>query len=90
MGRCPECGTFFDRVTGENVIRPLTPDQRSDMILRRVRTLALLIAAVSVLVCSGLLSWLHGAPRPFWVGAFVAGVLLLGALTSYVYEKDDG
>lgn len=89
MGRCPECGAYFDRVTGEGVIKPLTPRQRGDQFLRRLRTWSLLAGAGFILAGSGLASWIAGHFRPLVVGGFLAGVVLLAAATSYVYENED-
>ncbi len=99
VGRCPECGSFYSRRTGEG-IRHASADQLwVEWLLLRLRTVALGLAAVMVMICAGLVEWARqragsGAgslwhSRAIWVGAFVAVVLVVAAITSYVYEKDE-
>ena len=61
---------------------------------RRWRTITaagvlLLAAAILVVACSGLITWAAAPSRwPFWTGALVAGLLLLGAVTNLVNPKE--
>jgi hypothetical protein len=85
-GRCPECGEVFDqaRLTQPGAER-VARYHRGDRLLRRARTLVLTAAAVSMLICGGVLQW--AAAGGMWTAFLIGGVLALGAFTSYLYER---
>lgn len=94
QGTCPECGAYWDAMTG----RGLQGDraarrQRRDRLINRLRTIALGVAALLMLSCGGFFSWLAYASgrnpwRPIAVVGVLAAVLVLAAVTSYVYEDE--
>jgi hypothetical protein len=90
-GVCPECGNYYNMDTGAGLRQPEEDAARkTTFLVRRVRTILLAVGAVVVMVCAGLASAVAQVPaKPLWVGAFVAGVLVLGAFTSYAYERED-
>jgi len=90
-GRCPECGRPFDRTTGEGIRGAEPPKIRGLRMIRRVRTLVLASSAGGVMVVAVVVAWRW--PSHAWgiveFGGFIAGMVLLGAVTSFVYEKDN-
>ena len=90
-GSCPECGEYFDRETGQGIRSAASRRQdKVDRMLVRLRTLCLLLGAIMVMVCSGLLGLAFGVwAKPLAIGGVFAAVFILAAITSYVYEKED-
>ncbi len=90
-GNCPECGAYFDRVRGTGLSDNRAEQmQRSDRLLRRLRTIFLALGAVAFMGCGGGLALIANEPaRPIWVASVFALVMVLAAVTSYVYEKDE-
>lgn len=91
QGRCPECGSYYNLANGEGVRdQERDRNQRTTFLVRRVRTILLVVGAVLVMICAGGVSAMARVPaKPLYIGAFVAAVLLLAAATSYVYERDE-
>ena len=88
--RCPECGQSFDVKSREGVVDHRYSQRRAELILRRVRTISLCVAAALVVTCAGLVSLTKKSPtKALMVGAVLAVVCVLAAATSYMYEKDD-
>lgn len=87
-GTCPECGQFWDVMTGRG-LGDLTAQgrRRSYTLLNRVRTILILAFTLCVMVCGGLASLIASNPwRPIALAGFIALVGLLAAVTSYFYE----
>ena len=89
VGICPECGARYNMTTGQGV------SQRGDIyrgerLFARLRTILLAIIAVLILGCGGTLGVVLKNQRPFAVGALLAAIFFLAALTSFVYERDEG
>jgi predicted ATP-dependent serine protease len=95
-GSCPECGTYWNALTGENIeAGGAERRRRVGKAVDRIRTVVLVVAAGVMLVCGGLLSWAaHAAGgnvlRPVVIAGIIAGLLVLAAVTSFVYEDDAG
>ncbi len=86
-GRCPECGRRYNGRTGEGLRYGDLAERRTRWLLRRVRTVIVSLIALMGLVCTGAGGLFN--PRLFVSGGFVTFVLVLAAITSYVYEQDD-
>ena len=88
--QCPECGNRFNKLTGSGLRGDPHPDKRSSVILRHLRTIAMVIAAGFIITCTGVMTMLPGTDtrRVLYSGLFITFVVLLGALTSYPYEKN--
>jgi len=85
VGRCPECGQPYDLDSGQG-----TTDRQQPWLLRHIRTVALGVLAVLILGCSGLISLAaRNAMGLVLTGLLVAGVVLMGALLSYMSEKQE-
>ena len=84
-GTCPECGRYYNLGTGQG-----TTQRRAPWLLRHVRTLAMVAFAAVILVCSGLISLAaRNALGLVLTGLLIAGVVLLGAVVSYMSEKQE-
>lgn len=90
-GKCPECGAYFDQVRGTGLSSNRSQQmQRHDRLLRRLRTILLAVVAVAFMGCGGLLAMVVDEPaRPIWIASVFALFMLLAAVTSFVYEKDE-
>lgn len=89
-GRCPECGQAYDVDRGYGIAQPESISQRSYRVTARLRTIAWGIAAVLCLGCgSGLALIAKNTQTALWLGVIFAGVCVLGAVTSYLYEKPE-
>lgn len=89
-GTCPECGQFWDVLTGKG-----TGDvdarghRRSQKLINRLRTIAIALFAVGVMICGGAASFIASNPwRPIAMAGMVAVVALLAAATSYACEDE--
>ena len=89
-GRCPECGADYDaRFGGGPAGERAERHNRGDRLMRRLRTIGLVVLAVMVFGCGGLFALGAREPAtPLWTGALFAGLCLLGAFTSYLYERE--
>jgi len=90
-GRCPECGQFYNALTDEGLVTKAAAEERTGFVLRRIRTIVLgLMALLSVSCGAGItFGLLQGNNlRPLVVSGIVAGLFALGAVTSYLYERD--
>lgn len=93
-GSCPECGNFWDVLSGKGLgPAPATARRKADKLLARIRTIAIAVFSLFVLMCAGLGSYLAqnsgGNPlRPLAIGGLVAGVGFLAAFASYFYEDE--
>lgn len=88
MGKCPECGQVFNTRTGVG-LKDTSPVTSGERIVRRFKTIFFAALGVLILGCSGC-SLAFGSKRGFFTWLVIAVVVFLGALTSYVYERDDG
>lgn len=88
QGRCPECGQSWDRQTGQGLEQSnLSTTAHQSRRINRLRTWGLLFATAMVLTCGGLGTLIAANPlRPLAIAGILVAVLLLAALTSYVYE----
>lgn len=85
VGRCPECGQPYNLVSGQG-----TTARRVPWLLRHIRTAALVAFTLLILVCSGLLSLVaDNALGLVLTGFLIAGVVLMGAVLSYMSEKQE-
>ena len=97
---CTECGAYYNLRTGDGTSSFSVKQLKVTRIVRRLRMISLLAAAVLVVVCVGVIEWykrisgIGTTPPSLWdsrvlrVGGFAAVVLLVAALTSYLYERD--
>jgi len=88
IGQCPECGQAFDLKSGKGLQKDPGANKKTIWIVRHLRTIMLLAAAVTIMICSGVLAM--GAPgsptRLLATGAFLVMVVLAGAAASYLSE----
>lgn len=90
QGACPECGQFWDVMTGRG-LGDLSDKgrRRSYSLLNRVRTVLVVLFTLCVLACGGLATLVASNPwRPVALAGIIAVVGVLAAVTSYVYEDD--
>jgi hypothetical protein len=88
-GVCPECGARYNMTTGQGVSNP-ADIYRGERLFARVRTISLAVIAVLILGCGGVLGVALGNQKPFAIAALLGAVFFLAALTSFVYERDEG
>jgi len=90
QGRCPECGNAYNLRTGVGMGRDLTPEERGQRLVKRIVGIGLLVLAFLIMVCGGILSTFANNPkRPLVVGAMLAFVAVLAAVTAFVYQGGD-
>ena len=91
QGNCPECGAYFNLRAGTGLRSGQAARmQRTDRLLARARTIGLLLAAAATIGCGGLAILIAQNPnQPLTIAGIVAGMLLLAAVTSFLYEKPD-
>ena len=99
LGRCPECGSYFNTYTGEGIQKEISGQEKFDRAMCRLRTILLVLAAAGVMICSGVIEWFRSPvgqgsrswwdSQAMWTGGLIAAILLMAALTSFVYEKDE-
>lgn len=94
-GVCPECGGFWDVMTGKGLGAARSESrQRTDRIVARIRTASIAAFGLMILACGGFGSFLAnqmGNPmyyRPLAIAAAVASVVFLGAMLSYLSERE--
>lgn len=93
-GKCPECGQEYDMITGAGIAAGAAEaHRRGDRLMAKLRTAMLLLGVVMVMSCGGLLSalaytWGGNWLRPLAIAAVVAGVLLMGAVLSYLSLRE--
>ena len=94
-GTCPECGSFYDVLTGKGLVgtsRTSQSVERGHRIMARIRTICLGLATLSILGCGGALWWVNrklpDAERPFVIACVIGLVVAMATATSYLYEKD--
>jgi hypothetical protein len=86
-GKCPECGQMYDMASGTGLQATLSGAEMGDRLARRLWTIFFVGFGAFVLVCSGI-GLGFGSKRWFFTGLVIAMVLFLGALASYVTEKE--
>lgn len=87
LGECPECGEAYDTRTGQGLRRGAHSPHATDWKLHRLRTVALAAAAVGVLALGGLAALVIDRPMTaVWLSVSIACVVVLAAVTSYLYE----
>lgn len=88
IGNCPECGTTYNFFTGEGLYSFADITGRSDRILARIRTLALVGLTLLVATAFTIVGLMRGQQAAWWLGGFFTFIIGLGALYSYVSEKN--
>ncbi len=89
-GRCPECGNVYNLRQGLGVVQEVDPEVRGQRLVARLRTIGLVGAGLCMLICAGALTPLaRDWRRPVTVGGFFAVLCFIGAITSYLYERED-
>jgi uncharacterized membrane protein YccC len=78
---------MYDGFSGAGLKRPLSGPELGDRLARRLWTIFFVGVGTFVLICSGV-GLGFGSKRWFFTGLVVALVLFLGALASYVTEKE--
>lgn len=90
QGRCPECGNVYDTRTGKGLGRDPELAPRRIWIVRHARTLTILAMAGFAYMCCGGMSLLARTPsKAQATGTFIAILLGIAAIASYVGEKSD-
>lgn len=89
-GRCPECGRSYDIAGQRGVSRAGDAADRAERLLRRLRTILVAGGALLTMAATGMCAWFTPQPaRVLAIGAVATITLLMGAVTSYLYEKPD-
>jgi len=91
-GRCPECGNAYNAESGAGIRGSAAAEEKVSFVLRRIRTILLGVAALLCVSCGAGISYgfMQGNNlKPFVVSVMVAVLLLIGAVTSYLYERDE-
>jgi uncharacterized membrane protein YvbJ len=85
---CPECGHRFNMNSGAGLSSSPNISRKSSLFLRHMRTIFLVCSAVCIIICTGLLSMVvPNKEKLIYSSLFITGVVVLGAITSYIYEK---
>lgn len=91
-GTCPECGNFYDAMSGRGLQREEASShrQKMDRLVARLRTISIGAFTLCVLACGGLASQISQNPyRPLAIAGVIGGVGVLATVTSFLYEKED-
>ncbi len=87
--KCPECGNPYSTRSLLGVKVPEPGYSKGEKLFRRVRTISLVMLALTLLTCGGVTSLFVPRPERAWaIGGLLALVCILAAVTSYVYEKE--
>ena len=89
-GTCPECGQYFNLLSGEGVAgRASDRHRRGERFAARLRTVLLGLLAVGLMGCGGLLSLAASDPLvPLLSMGLIAAVAGLAAVVSFLSERD--
>lgn len=83
-GACPECGQQYDLDTGKGTHARTRP-----FVTRYIKTLSLVSLAGLIVLCSGGVTLFARNPLAIvFLGLVFAGVALIGAVASYLSERD--
>lgn len=86
QGTCPECGHAYDVGTGRGIS---DGSRRRIQSADRLRTILVASLIPAVILVGGLLALFASRPkRVLALAGFLAGLCLLAAITSYLYEGD--
>lgn len=89
VGKCPECGNPYSTRALLGVKVPEPGYAKGERLARRIRTILFAVLAFSILMCGGLTSLVVTRPDRAWaIAGLLCAVLVMAAVTSYVYEKD--
>lgn len=92
-GKCPECGQFFNVLSGEGLGGKGGNRGRASRSLSfaaRLRTITLALFTVAVLGCGGIASmWASNPFRPVAIACLIAGIGAMAAVASYLSEKEE-
>ena len=92
QGHCPECGTYFNTITHENIRRPASAadqSRRAEAIVARLRTILCAALAALFTGISSVAFLVFAHDRLAGIAAVFACFCVLAAITSYVYEKSE-
>lgn len=88
-GTCPECGNPYNVMAGSGLSGDARGERKPSKFVKHLRTISIGCAACCILICTGLASLVAASKeRVVYSGLIMAGVCILGAVTSYVYEKN--
>ncbi len=87
VGDCPECGTQYSSWSESEGSRSVpVPTEKQPWLARHARSILLVIAAVPVLACSGVLSFIVKNDYVMGVGLLLCFLMVLAAVIAYFYE----
>ncbi|QDU34887.1 hypothetical protein KS4_29630 [Poriferisphaera corsica] len=89
QGSCPECGHFYNKLTGKGIANSKRNSvQKFDRLMLRARTIALASIAVIIMLIGVILSFNSPTPGiPLFVSGIIAFVFLLATVLSFLSEK---
>ncbi len=89
-GGCPECGNTYDQDRDIGMGHAMTPEDRGQRIALWLKVIGLVVCAMGVMSCSGLLSMLATNPKkPLMTGGAISILLLVIALGIFVLDRLD-
>lgn len=90
QGRCPECGNVYDIDTSKGLTRDPSIAPRRVWFVKHIRTLVIIAMAICAYGCCGGMSLIARTPgKAQATGTFIAMLLGIAAIASYVGEKAD-
>jgi len=91
QGRCPECGQYYNMLSGEGTKGTEAAEEKLSFIFRRIRTVVLGLMTLASVGCGSCLSFYvlqNNNNKPFGISLVIGGLLLLATIASYLYERD--
>ncbi len=88
-GTCPECGQHYWVTRGKGIHTTTSGEVRGRRFAKKLRTLALLIAGLLLIVIGAALQFWAGRQNALLTGAGVGALILLCAGISYGLQGDD-
>ncbi|MBL4700638.1 MAG: hypothetical protein JKX85_05195 [Phycisphaeraceae bacterium] len=89
-GGCPECGSTYNKDTLNGIASLNSAYRRSENISFWLKIAALILSALMIMGCAGILSYFAKTPsKPLVTGGFMCCMLLLIAIAMIVLKKMD-
>lgn len=88
-GACPECGQRYWVTRGKGIHTTESSEVRGSRVAKRIRTIALLIAGLLLIVLGAALQFWGGKQNALATGAGVGVLILLCAGISYGLQREE-